>query len=73
LSGTGSLRAGADFLNKLLDFDTVYLSQPTWGNHGLVFRHANFKTIKPYRYWDAENRRVDIEGFCADLEQAPEK
>jgi len=73
LSGTGALRAGAEFLNRLLSLDTVYVSKPTWGNHNLVFHNSNFKTIKSYRYWDAKNRRVDIEGLIEDLENAPEK
>lgn len=60
-------------MNRLLDLDTVYVSSPTWNNHQLVFSYANFKTIKSYRYWDATNRRVDIDGLVEDLEQAPEK
>ena len=31
LGGTGSLRIGLDFLNSRLNFDTVYVSNPTWG------------------------------------------
>ncbi|KAI6191401.1 Aspartate aminotransferase [Aphelenchoides bicaudatus] len=73
LSGTGSLRAGAEFLNRLLNLDTVYVSKPTWGNHNLIFKNSNFTSIRTYRYWDAKNRRVDIDGLCEDLEQAPEK
>jgi aspartate aminotransferase len=73
LSGTGSLRAGGEFLNRLLGLNTIYISNPTWGNHKLVFTNANFKTIKSYRYWDTKNRCVDIDGLCEDLEQAPEK
>lgn len=67
------MRAGADFLHRLLGLDTVYVSSPTWGNHNLLFNHASYKNIRSYRYWDAGNRRVDIDGFCEDLEQAPEK
>lgn len=73
LSGTGSLRAGAEFLNRLLNMDTIYISQPTWGNHKLVFNNSNFKNINSYRYWDSQNHRVDIEGLYEDLENAPER
>ena len=30
LSGTGSLRAGAELLNRIVGLDTVYISEPTW-------------------------------------------
>jgi len=30
LSGTGSLRVGAEFIGKFLPGTTVYLSSPTW-------------------------------------------
>lgn len=72
LSGTGSLRAGAEFLKRLLNLDTVYVSQPTWGNHKLIFYNSGFSTVKAYRYWDADNKKIDIDGFVADLEAAPE-
>jgi aspartate aminotransferase len=73
LSGTGSVRAAAEFLIKLLNLDTIYISNPTWASHKLVFTHADFKFIKYYRYWDEVNRCIDFKGLCEDLEQAPEK
>ena len=33
LSGTGSLRVGAEFVSKFLPGRTVYLSNPTWCAH----------------------------------------
>lgn len=33
LSGTGSLRVGAEFLARILHYDTFYYSKPTWGNY----------------------------------------
>uniref|UniRef100_A0A0K0DAC4 Aspartate aminotransferase n=1 Tax=Angiostrongylus cantonensis TaxID=6313 RepID=A0A0K0DAC4_ANGCA len=73
LSGTGSLRAGAEFLASVLGLKTVYLSNPTWGNHKLVFKKAGFENFRDYTYWDKVNRRVDIDSIIADLEKAPEK
>lgn len=37
LSGTGSLRLAAEFIAKFLPGKTVYLSNPTWGNHKVLF------------------------------------
>ncbi|CAI4221734.1 unnamed protein product [Auanema sp. JU1783] len=73
LSGTGSLRAGAEFLAKVVGLQTAYTSNPTWGNHKMVFNSAGISDVRSYKYWDAANRKVDIEQFIADLEQAPTK
>jgi hypothetical protein len=37
LSGTGSLRVGAGFVARFMKGATVYLSNPTWGNHRNIF------------------------------------
>ncbi|XP_051002561.1 aspartate aminotransferase, cytoplasmic [Acomys russatus] len=77
LGGTGALRIGADFLgrwyNGTNNKDTpIYVSSPTWENHNAVFSAAGFKDIRSYRYWDAEKRGLDFQGFLSDLENAPE-
>ncbi|VDN51627.1 unnamed protein product [Dracunculus medinensis] len=73
LSGTGSLKAGADFLHIVSKLNIVYISKPTWGNHKLLLQRAGFTDIREYRYWDAVGRCVDIEAFAADLESASER
>lgn len=72
LSGTGCLRIGADFLHRQLNATTVLLSDPTWGNHNLIFKHAGYSEIKKYRYWNGEKCELDIEGMLEDLGSAPE-
>ncbi|KAK2098789.1 Golgi Transport [Saguinus oedipus] len=77
LGGTGALRIGAEFLarwyNGTNNKDTpIYVSSPTWENHNGVFSAAGFKDIRAYRYWDAEKRGLDLQGFLNDLENAPE-
>jgi aspartate aminotransferase len=71
LSGTGALRTGADFLCKQLKFDTFYMSDPTWGNHGLIFKTAGFANARKYRYWDQPSRSFDFEGMLEDMRNAP--
>ncbi|XP_046558157.1 aspartate aminotransferase, cytoplasmic-like [Haliotis rubra] len=73
LGGTGCIRLCAEFLKKILKYDTVYVSKPTWGNHRTIFKHANFSNIKEYRYWNPKNRGLDLEGMLEDLNGAPEK
>nr|BAN21059.1 aspartate aminotransferase [Riptortus pedestris] len=71
LSGTGALRVAAEFLCRQLGFNVFYYSDPTWGNHGLVFKSAGFTTERKYRYWDSEKRGIDFDGMIADLKDAP--
>ncbi|KAL4708852.1 hypothetical protein ACJJTC_018298 [Scirpophaga incertulas] len=72
LSGTGSLRVGAEFLNKHLKYTTFYYSNPTWENHHLVFMNAGFTQPRTYRYWDANTRAINFAGLIEDLKAAPE-
>jgi len=73
LSGTGSLRIGAEFLKRIMGCDTVYISAPTWGNHNLLFKYTGYSQIRTYRYWDADKKGMDWDGLCEDLGAAPAK
>jgi aspartate/tyrosine/aromatic aminotransferase len=70
LSGTGSLRVGAEFIKRFLKGRTVYYSEPTWGTHKSILAHAGVNG-KAYRYWDAKNKNLDIQGMLADLKAVP--
>lgn len=72
LSGTGALRVAAEFLSRVLHFDTFYFSKPSWENHKLVFVNGGFKKACEYTYWDPDTRSIDIEGMLRDLGDAPE-
>jgi aspartate/tyrosine/aromatic aminotransferase len=45
-------RNGAEFLQRVLGYKVAYYSDPTWGNHGLIFRNANFTDVRKHQYWD---------------------
>lgn len=72
LSGTGALRVGAEFLARVMKRTVFYYSDPTWENHGKVFHSAGFTDGRTYRYWDPLTRKINFEGFIADLQAAPE-
>ncbi|KAK9501834.1 hypothetical protein O3M35_012489 [Rhynocoris fuscipes] len=72
LSGTGALRIAAEFLRRILNYNSVLVSLPTWENHHLLFKLAGFTNIKEYRYWNAKTRSLDLEGLLEDLEEAEE-
>jgi len=71
LSGTGALRLGAEFMKRFAPGTTVYISSPTWGTHNSIMDQAGVP-YKPYRYWNAEGRDLDIDGMLADIEGAPD-
>lgn len=70
LSGTGSLRVGGEFLARHYHERTIYIPQPTWGNHPKVFTLAGL-SVKSYRYYDPTTRGLNFEGLLADLSAAP--
>ncbi|KAI3446986.1 hypothetical protein Pfo_003651 [Paulownia fortunei] len=70
LSGTGSLRVGAEFLARHYHVRTIYIPQPTWGNHPKVFTLAGL-SVKTYRYYDPSTRGLDFSGLLEDLGGAP--
>jgi len=71
LSGTGALRLGGEFIHKWLPGRTVYLSDPTWGNHKAVFTNSGLKTTE-YRYFNSKTLGLDYQGLLEDLKNAPE-
>ena len=69
LGGTGGLRIGAGLLQLSNPGASVLVSNPSWENHQALFTRAGFP-VATYRYYDAANRRVDVDGMVADLEAA---
>ena len=67
--GTGGLRVVADFLSAHSPESTVWLSRPTWANHGAIFTAARLATAE-YTYLDSSQLRVDFGAMLSDLGQA---
>lgn len=71
LSGTGALHLAAAFLKQFYAGNhTIYLSKPTWANHNQIFSSVGFK-VDSYPYWDAKNKKLDIDGYLATIKSAP--
>ncbi|XP_022854571.1 aspartate aminotransferase, cytoplasmic-like [Olea europaea var. sylvestris] len=70
LSGTGSLRVGGEFLARHYHQRTIYIPQPTWGNHPKVFTLAGL-SVKTFRYYDPVTRGLNFQGLLEDLGSAP--
>ena len=50
---------------------TVYLSNPTWGNHKNICADSGLEW-KEYRYFDPNTIGLDFDGMVADIRNAPE-
>ncbi|KAK8948932.1 Aspartate aminotransferase, cytoplasmic [Platanthera zijinensis] len=70
LSGTGSLRVGGEFLARHYFERTIYIPQPTWGNHPKIFTLSGL-AVKYYRYYDPATRGLNFHGLLEDLSSAP--
>jgi len=49
--GTAALRLGSDFIKSEWPDTTIWVSEPTWGNHLRIFKTAGLK-IKQFPYFD---------------------
>ena len=68
--GTGALRVAGDFLAKVNRDASVWLSNPTWANHGAIFKAAGFET-RDYAYYDAASQSLDRDAFLTNLKNIP--
>ena len=69
LGGTGGLKVGADFLQRLNPQAKVLISDPSWENHRALFTQAGF-AVEAYPYHDAATHGVRFEAMLAALEAA---
>eukprot|EP01018_Ginkgo_biloba_P039621 Gb_17765 [translate_table: standard] len=70
LSGTGSLRLAAAFIQRYFPTAKVLISSPSWGNHKNIFNDAGVPWSE-YRYYDPKTVGLDFEGMIADIKAAP--
>jgi aromatic-amino-acid transaminase len=70
VGGTGGLKVGADFLQRVNPKAKVLISDPSWENHRALFEGAGF-VVENYAYYDAARRGIDFAGMLAALDRAP--
>lgn len=66
VGGTAALRIGAEFLVQETS-KSVYMSNPTWANHKVVFKRGGM-LIHSYDYYDEATHRFNFEGFCKSIQ-----
>lgn len=71
LSGTGACSIGGRFLAQFWPDRSIYVPNPTWGNHIAIFQNCRLK-VRKYRYYDRSTNKLDLEGIIEDLQRARE-
>lgn len=64
--GTGALRVAAEFIVRQLGSKRIWVSNPTWANHGGVFKAAGLE-VQQYTYYDAAAKDKDFAAMMRDL------
>ncbi len=64
--GCGALRMLSDMLFRVASDKTVWVSDPTWGNHYSIFRQSGFD-VAPYPYLNRKTKNVDLDALMGTL------
>ncbi|MFL9959438.1 aspartate/tyrosine/aromatic aminotransferase [Paraburkholderia nemoris] len=70
LGGTGALKLGADFLKRYFPNAQVWVSDPSWENHRVIFERAGF-TVNTYPYYDDASGGLRFDEMLAALRKIP--
>ncbi len=65
--GTGALRIGADTISRHFPGTRIWLSNPTWANHGAIFQSAGLQT-GVYSYLSSDKTFLDFDAMLRDLD-----
>jgi aromatic-amino-acid transaminase len=67
IGGSAALRVAADVIKQVAGAGAkIAISDPSWGNHHVIFRTAGFELLQ-YRYYDPASHGLDITGMLEDL------
>ena len=67
--GCGALRVGAELIRAAAPSATVYVSDPTWGNHAPLLGSSGLK-LQRYPYYDATRHELLFDAMMNRLEGA---
>ncbi len=68
--GCGGIRVAAEVIQSAKPGATIWLSNPTWGNHYPLLESSGLST-KQYAYYDLATGNVDFNAMLADLSKVP--
>lgn len=68
--GTGSLRVVGEYIKHNHPGTTIWISDPTWANHGNIFTAAGL-TVKTYAYFDPATNGLNFDAMLDAIKQIP--
>jgi aspartate aminotransferase len=68
--GCGALRVGAELIKRVDPDTTIWVSDPTWANHGPLLGNTGLK-IREYPYYDSSSRGLNAERMLDALSNVP--
>lgn len=69
--GTGALRIAAEFMVRQLGITRIWVSNPTWANHGNIFKAAGLEVMQ-YAWYDAQTRGLAFDQLQQDFQKIAE-
>lgn len=70
VGGSGALKVGGDFLKRYFPDSELWISDPSWENHRVVFEGCGF-AVKSYPYYDDRTGGLHFEKMLAALKRLP--
>jgi aromatic-amino-acid transaminase len=70
VGGTGGLKVGFDLLRRVSPAASVWISDPSWENHGALLEYAGYR-VNTYPYYDPETHGVKLDAMLEALETIP--
>lgn len=70
IGGSNALRIAGEFILKNIS-KNIFLSQPSWQNHTLIFERAGL-SVGSYPYFNKNTHRLDFAGMCEAIRNLPQ-
>jgi len=70
IGGSGALKVGSDFLKRYFPDSQVWISDPSWENHRVVFEGSGFQ-VNTYPYYDGATGGLRFEDMLKTMEGLP--
>ncbi|WP_206997973.1 amino acid aminotransferase [Trinickia mobilis] len=70
IGGSGALKVGADFLKRYFPNSQLWLSDPSWENHRVVFESAGI-AVNSYPYYDERTGGLRFQEMLDTIEGLP--
>lgn len=68
--GCGALRVGAELVTRAAPGSTIYVSEPTWPNHGPLLSGGGLR-LESYPYYDAAAHSLRAQAMVDALDRVP--